>query len=91
MRYAAKDKADLYKRLHAILPEYRPISEFNGKSGSYKAVDADGRVFLVTWTCDEDQVPRRSERFLMDYAKLVSQSDTAVAWFSPEDGWTLED
>jgi hypothetical protein len=92
MRNQVKDKTELHKRLAAILPEYPLISTFNGRSGHYKAVDADGRVFLVSWACDEDKAPKRTERLLMDYTRLVKESDSQGAgWFRPEEGWSYEE
>lgn len=92
MKYQAKDKSDLHKRLACILPQYPLISTFTGRSGVYKAVNADGNVFLVTWTIEEGQDAKRTERFYMDYNKLVRESDAQGAgWLKPDEGWSFED
>lgn len=65
---------DLHQRLYSILPEYDPISTWNStKSGTFKAVDTDGNVFLVDFEITEDGF-RRSKRFFCDYAALVATS-----------------
>lgn len=87
MKYQ-KDKSDLHKRLAVILPEYPLISTFNGQAGTYKAVDAEGKVFLVTWSYDAFEKPYRTEKFHMSYERLMSESDNQGAgWFKPDEGW----
>lgn len=83
-----KDKADLHKRLAVVLPEYPLISTFNGKSGTYKAIDLEGKVYLVTWTFDEFDKAHRSEKLVMSYEKLLAESDNQGAgWFKPDENW----
>lgn len=90
MKHQGKNISDLAKRLRSILPEYRPISEFAGRSGTYKAVDADGNVYLVTWTIHEDKIPHRAEQMIMDAQKFMTASEEAMVWFKPDEGWRME-
>jgi hypothetical protein len=89
MKFQQKNLSDLHKRLKAIMPEYKPISEYSGKTGTYKAINGDGNVFLITWTHDEGKPPHRSESFLMDYNTLLRKSDDKMARYQPEEGWDL--
>jgi hypothetical protein len=82
---------DLHQRLYSILPEYAPISTHTGNSvGTYKAVDADGNVFLVDYETTTDGL-RRNKRFFCDYSQLVANSSlrTEAKRCSPDENWTL--
>lgn len=82
---------DLHQRLYSILPEYAPISTHTGNSvGTYKAVDADGNVFLVDYEATTDGL-RRNKRFFCDYGQLVANSSlrTEPKRCSPDENWTL--
>lgn len=90
MKYQ-KDKTDLHKRLACVLPEYPLISTFNGQAGTYKAVDLEGKVFLVTWSYDDFGNPYRSERLAMGFEKLMAESESGGAgWHRPNEGWNIE-
>ena len=44
------DKEVLAARLRAVLPDYRPLAEWSGKTpGTFKGIDSQGNVYLVTW------------------------------------------
>ena len=88
MKYQ-RDKTDLHRRLATVLMEYPLISTFNGKSGTYKAVDGEGNVYLVTWACEEDMVPYRKQRLVMDAKKFLRESEEAEVWFKPDEAWNF--
>lgn len=88
MKFQQKNLTDLQKRLRSVLPEYKPISEFNGESGTYKAVNNDGNVFLVTWTCEEGKTPVRSESMIMDFNGLMNKSE-GYKRPAPDEAWNL--
>lgn len=90
MKFAQKNLNDLHKRLHAVMPEIPPISQFNGKSGRFKAIDQEGRVSLVTWLFEEGKPAYRSEEFVMDYNTLLRKSDDKVSGNAPSDGWDVD-
>ncbi len=89
MKAIQKNLTDLKKRLHAVLPEYRPISEFNGQPGTFKAICGEGNVYLVRWETGEALTAKRSEKLVMDYFTLCRKSDEAISDFRPEDGWDM--
>jgi len=91
MKFQQKNLSDLHKRLKAIMPEYKPISEFNGQSGTYKAINGDGNVFLVTWTVEEGKDSHRSESFVMDYNLLMRKSDDTMSRYEPHEGWDIRE
>lgn len=91
MKQIQKNLTDLHKRLHAVLPQYQPISTFKGDSGTYKAINAEGNVYLVTWEKRDNEPPKRREEFVMDYFTLCRKSDQKVAELKPEDGWDLDE
>lgn len=88
MKYQQKNMTDLQKRLKGVLPEYKPISEFVGQSGTYKAVNSEGNVYLVTWVIKEGETPRRTENMVLDYNGLMSGSE-AYKRPSSDEGWNL--
>lgn len=82
---------DLHQRLYTILPEYRPISTQKGdETGTFKAVDHDGNVFLVDYEEGESGL-RRNKRFFCDYAALVSSSSlkTEPKRCAASENWVL--
>ena len=82
---------DLHQRLYSILPEYAPISTHEGdRTGTFKAVDADGNVFLVDYEAGENGL-RRNKRFFCDYGQLVANSSlkTEPKRSAPSENWTL--
>ena len=47
------DRESLIARLNAVLPDYKPLAEWDGLTpGVYKAIDPTGSVWLVTWYPD---------------------------------------
>lgn len=91
MKQIQKNLTDLHKRLHAVLPEYPPISTFAGKSGTFKAINADGNVFLVTWTYRDGEPPLRKEEFAMDYFTLCRKSEDKISSLAPDQGWDISE
>jgi hypothetical protein len=82
---------DLHQRLYSILPEYAPISTHEGnRTGTYKAVDSDGHVFLVDYEAGENGL-RRNKRFFCDYGQLVANSSlkSEPKRCAPSENWTL--
>jgi hypothetical protein len=82
---------DLHQRLYSILPESKPISTWEGgREGTYKAVDADGNVFLVDFSYFQG-VLRHEKRFFCDYAGLLSSSTlkTEPKRASAGENWTV--
>lgn len=82
---------DLHQRLYSILPEYAPISAHEGdRTGTFKAVDADGNVFLVDYEAGENGL-RRNKRFFCDYGQLVANSSlkSEPKRCAPSENWTL--
>ena len=82
---------DLQQRLYSILPEYKPIHQHKGDdTGTYKAVDFDGNVFLVDFEQGENGL-RRHKRFFCDYASLVTSSSlkTEPKQCAPDENWVL--
>lgn len=82
---------DLHQRLYSILPEYLPISAHGGtETGTFKAVDYDGNVFLVDYEEGESGL-RRNKRFFCDYATLVSSSSlkTEPKRCAASENWVL--
>jgi hypothetical protein len=65
--------SDLHARLYQILPEYPPVSAWTGENGTYKAVDAEGNVFLVDFERGEAGL-RHEKRFFCDYQGLLAGS-----------------
>ena len=43
------DLTELHTRLAQILPDYKLISARDSEPGTYKAITAEGTVYLVTW------------------------------------------
>lgn len=80
---------ELHQRLRQVLSEYKPISEMQDKSGTYKAITQDGDVYLVTWTFEENKLPHRSSEFVMDYQTLKRTSMDAKQP-RPDQGWVIE-
>lgn len=81
--------SDLHQRLYQVLPEYKPISQMKlGEIGTWKAINADGDVYLVTWERLPSQVMRRTQTFAMDYQTLVRKSTDTRA-LKPDEGWDL--
>lgn len=82
--------SDLHQRLYQILPEYKPISSWTGESGTFKAVDAEGTVYLVDISRSEAGL-RHEKRFFCDYQQLVtnSMSRAEAKRTSPEENWNL--
>ena len=82
---------DLHQRLYSILPEYAPISTHEGdRTGTFKAIDADGNVFLVDFEIGENGL-RRNKRFFCDYGQLVTNSSlkSEPKRSAPSENWTL--
>jgi hypothetical protein len=82
---------DLHQRLYSILPEYAAISTHEGdRTGTFKAVDADGNVFLVDYEAGENGL-RRNKRFFCDYGQLVANSSlkSEPKRCAPSENWTL--
>lgn len=82
---------DLHQRLYSILPEYAPISTHEGDAvGTYKAVDADGNVFLVSFEAAENGL-RRHKQFFCDYGQLIANSSlrSEPKRCGAGDNWTL--
>lgn len=91
MKHLQKNLTELHKRLYAVLPQYQPISAYSGRSGTFKAINHEGNVYLVTWQHFEDKPPVRKEEFAMDYFTLCRKSDEKVSTMRPEQGWDLSD
>jgi len=82
---------DLYARLRQVLPQYKPISEMKlGETGTWKAVDSDGNVYLVSWGVTCDKTPTRKSELVFDYQTLLRQSGQSKS-YGPEDNWILEE
>ena len=82
---------DLHQRLYSILPEYAPISTHESdRTGTFKAIDADGNVFLVDFEIGENGL-RRNKRFFCDYGQLVTNSSlkSEPKRSAPSENWTL--
>lgn len=82
---------DLHQRLYSILPEYAPISKHEGdRTGTFKAVDADGNVFLIDFEMGEKGL-RRNKRFFCDYGQLMANSSlkSEPKRCAPSENWTL--
>lgn len=65
------DKEALAARLRAVLPDYRPLAEWSGETpGTYKGIDSQGNVYLVTWDTPMTDVngvfwQRRSKKLVL--------------------------
>jgi hypothetical protein len=90
MKHQQKILTDLHQRLYQILPEYKAISSWMGESGTFKAVDAEGNVFIVEFSRSEVGL-RQEKRFFCDYQSLVVNSHTRNEAKRPEagDNWNL--
>ncbi len=87
--YNKLNPTDLSHKLKQVLLEYPLISTFEyGVNGTYKAIDNEGNVYLVSWDFDPD-TPIRSEQFVMNYQQLSRQA-LERNQLAPHEGWVLE-
>ncbi len=65
---------ELHTRLYQVLPEHPPISSRMDEEGVYKAIDATGNVYLVSFTTGLTGAMAATKHRVMDYDALLRAS-----------------
>ncbi len=65
---------ELHTRLYQVLPEHPPISSRMDEEGVYKAIDATGNVYLVSFTLSPTGATSAVKHRVMDYDALLRAS-----------------
>jgi hypothetical protein len=90
MRQFQNSFGELHRRLKNVLPEYRPISEWQaGQTGTYKATDNSGCIYLVTIEY-VDATMRRTVKLVMSAEDAARQTEEpGKRRPRPDEGWNL--
>lgn len=70
----APELTELHTRLYQVLPEHPPISSRMDQEGVYKAIDATGNVYLVSFTTGLTGATAVQKHRVMDYDALLRAS-----------------
>ncbi len=65
---------ELHTRLYQVLPEHPPISSRMDQEGIFKAIDATGNVYLVSFTTGATGATAVHKHRVMDYDALLRAS-----------------
>jgi len=65
---------ELHTRLYQVLPEHPPISSRMDQEGIFKAIDATGNVYLVSFTTGLTGATAVQKHRVMDYDALLRAS-----------------
>jgi hypothetical protein len=65
---------ELHTRLYQVLPEHPPISSRVDQEGIFKAIDATGNVYLVSFTTGLTGAVAIEKHRVMDYDALLRAS-----------------
>jgi hypothetical protein len=90
MRTFQTSFVELHRRLKQVLPDHKPISEWqSGQSGTFKATDASGCVYLVTIAYEGATMRRTVELVLNSEDAARQTEDPKKRRPRPDEGWNL--
>jgi len=70
----APELPELHTRLYQVLLDHPPISSRMDQEGIFKAIDATGNVYLVSFTLNATGATSTTKHRVMDYDALLRAS-----------------